>query len=130
MGAADCDALAAEILAAGDTPACRRLVLDAWAAPDRPAALRCLLGWVRDYAAAGRALALRGGFCEAPPAGEARGPCERPAGVGCWWLGASETKAKVRPAMGFCEAGEKLPVAARFWCAEGQGYWFRLPQGG
>lgn len=130
MDATDCDALVADVLAVRDCPAVRRLVLDAWGHPDRAGQLRALLGWAREYAGAERVLALRGGFYKSErKAGEVRGACERPAGAACWWLGRRETATKTVPAMGWCAAGERLPAAARWWCVEGQGYWWRLPAG-
>jgi len=131
MDATDCDGLVAAILAECDTPASRRLVLDAWGHPDRAGQLRALLGWVRDHVEAERLQSLRGGFCEpVHKAGGVRGPCERPAGVACWWLGRRETATKTLPATGWCGAGERLPKEARWWCVEGQGYWWRLPANG
>jgi hypothetical protein len=125
MDADDCDALVAEILSVKDCPASRRLVLDVWGAPDRAVMLRGVLTCVREYAAHERALSGtgRGG-------GEVRGPCERPAGVACWWLGSVAMKSKVKPTMGWCEAGKRLPAEARFWCVESQGWWFRISNGG
>lgn len=127
----DCDDLVAAVLAACDAPASRRLILDAWGAADRPAALRALLGWVRDHVEAERVLALRGGFYDPPhPPGEVRGGKARPAGVGCWWLGERAGKTVTTPATGWAKAGEKLPKEARYWAAESQGWWYRVPAGG
>lgn len=125
MDATDCDALVADILALRDDPATRRLILDAWGAPDRPLALRAALSGVRDYVAHERSLAGIGAN-----GGEVRGPCERPVGVACWWLGAREGKTKTTPAMGSVAGGERLPKEAKYWAVESQGYWFRLPTNG
>jgi len=128
------ESILSDVLAASDTPAAHRLCRDCRADLIRNGAAsaiglaRSLLRAVLDYREAERALALRGGFCEPEhKAGGVRGPCERPAGVACWWLGRRETATKTLPAMGWCGAGERLPKEARWWCVEGQGYWWRLP---
>jgi hypothetical protein len=119
--------LVAAIRAVSDTDAARRLAVDAWAATDRVASLAALLGWVREYAGRTRPAPVLG---TSAPAGEVRGVKVRPAAVACWWLGRAVTKTKVKPAMGFCDVGKALPAEAKFWCVEGQGYWWRVPNRG
>jgi hypothetical protein len=125
MDADDCEALVAAVLAECDSPASRRLVLDAWGAADRAVALRTVLSGVRAYAAHGRALAGIGAT-----GGEVRGVQSRPVGVACWWLGERVGKTKTVPLTGWVKAGERLPAGAKFWCEDGAGWWFRLPKGG
>lgn len=115
----------AEICAASDSEASRRLCLDLWAAavslgePEAVARGEVVLAGVREFEA--RRRALRGVSAAVPP-GEVLGFRPPPAGGGYWWLRTDRLKTKVRPVMGYVGSGDSPPGGVELW-SDGGGWW-------